>query len=101
MKDEIVECPCYHICSGLGLETKPWCRYRKADLPPAGMHSFNPKDTWCAPGVQANVLMLGYLLTGETGDTERLKPVLEQIRRWAQALRAEAIGAGRSGRSHK
>jgi hypothetical protein len=53
------------------------------------MHRFDPKDEWCPPGVQANVLMLGYMLSGETGEPERLRPALEQVRKWARELRQE------------
>lgn len=90
--DEVIECPCYRVCAGLGLEMKRWCRYRKSDLPPPGMRSFDPKDDWCPTGVQANVLMLGYMLSGERGDPERLKPVLEQVRLWARELRKQPVG---------
>jgi hypothetical protein len=88
---EIVECPCYYICSGLGIETKEWCRYRKSAVPPAGMYHFNPKETWCVPGVQAIILMLGYMLTGEKAESQRTREVLEQVRQWAQGLRSEAV----------
>jgi hypothetical protein len=89
-QDEVIECPCYRLCAALGLELRRWCRYRKADLPPPGLHRFDPKDEWCPPGVQASVLMLGYMLSGETGDQERLRPALEQVRRWAQRMKREA-----------
>jgi len=92
MSDEIIECPCYRVCAGLGLETKRWCRYRPSDLPPPGMHRFDPKEEWCPAGVQANVLMLAYMLSGETGDPERLKPLLDQVRAWARELRGEPAG---------
>jgi len=92
MNDDIIECPCYHVCSALGIETRTWCRYRKSDLPPPGLHNFNPKDTWCPPGVQANVLMLGYMVAGETRDRERLEPVLDQVRNWAAELRRQRGG---------
>jgi hypothetical protein len=87
--EQTIECRCYHVCAGLGLETKQWCRYRKSDLPPTGMHRFDPKEDWCPTGVQASVLMLGYMLSGETGDPERLRPALEQVRKWARELRRE------------
>ena len=93
-QDEIIECPCYRVCAGLGLEMKQWCRYRKSDLPPPGMHRFDPKEEWCPPGVQANVLMLGYLLSGETGNPDRLRPILEQVRSWAEDVRGERSGYG-------
>ena len=95
--DEITECPCYHVCAGLGLETKRWCRYRESQAPPPGMHRFNPKDEWCPAGVQANVLMLGYMLAGERGDPERLKPVLEQVREWARELPRKPASYGPTG----
>ena len=69
------------------METGIWCCYRKSDLPPPGMHAFNPKDTWCPAGVQANVLMLGYMLAGEATDAARLQPVLDEVRTWARELR--------------
>jgi len=95
--DEIIECPCYRVCAGLGLEMKRWCRYRKSDLPPPGLSSFDPKEQWCPAGVQANVLMLGYMLAGQTADADRLKPVLEQVREWARALRREPAGYSPAG----
>ena len=64
-----------------------------AGLPP-GMHRFDPKEEWCPPGVQANVLMLGYLLSGETGNPDRLRPILEQVRSWAEDVRGERSGYG-------
>ena len=57
-QDDIIECPCYRICAELGVEMGRWCRYREADAPPAGMHDFDPKSTWCEPGVQAMLLMM-------------------------------------------
>ena len=60
-RDEIIECPCYRICSALGIETGAWCRYRKSSVPPPGMHRFDPKDEWCEPGTQATLLMLDKL----------------------------------------
>ena len=92
MIDEIIACPCYPVCSQLGIETGMWCRYRKSDLPPPGMHAFDPKETWCPAGVRANVLMLGYMLAGNDGDANRLNPVLEQVRRWARELRKKPAG---------
>lgn len=56
--DEIIQCPCYEVCLSLGVEMGRWCRYRKSEVPPPGMHRFNPRDTWCPPGVQASVLLL-------------------------------------------
>ena len=91
-QDEILECPCYRVCAGLGLEMKRWCRYRKSDLPPPGMHRFDPKEEWWPPGVLANVLMLGYMLSGEAEDRKRLRPALEQVRKWARELRRERSG---------
>jgi hypothetical protein len=92
VNDRMIQCPCYPICSGLGIETGQWCRYRRSDLPPPGIHRFDPREIWCPSGVQANVLMLGYLLAGQTRDAERLKPALEQVRRWARHLRAQRVG---------
>ena len=89
--DTIVACPCYPVCSALAVETGMWCRYRKSDLPPPGMHAFNPKDTWCPAGVRANILMLGYMLAGNTGDASQLKPVLDEVRNWARELRREPV----------
>jgi len=97
--EQIIECPCYPICSGLGLETGRWCRYRPSDLPPPGMHKFNPKDTWCPPGVQANVIMLGHMLAGDKADPERLQPALDSVRRWLHDLRnqpASSYGRGQA-----
>jgi len=89
MTDEVIECPGYPICSGLGLETSQWCRYRKSDLPPPGMRKFDPKETWCPSGVQANVLMLGYMLAGRKEDPETLQPALDSVRRWLRELRSQ------------
>ena len=90
-REQIIECPCYPICSALGVETGQWCQYHKSDLPPPGLHTFNPKDTWCPPGVQANVIMLGHMLA-ERGDAPgQLQSVLQQVRRWARELRPEPI----------
>lgn len=89
MTDEITECPCHPICSGLGLETGQWCRFQKSDLPPPGMRKFDPRDTWCRAGVQANVLMLGYMLAGRKEDPEALRPALDSVRRWLRDLRSQ------------
>lgn len=91
-EDKIIECPCYRICAGLGLELKRWCRYRKSDLPPPGLHRFDPKDEWCPTGVQANVLLLGYMLSGKSDDPGQLTPMLEQVRNWARELRKQPAG---------
>ena len=88
-----VECPCYPICSGLDLETGPWCRYHTSDLPPPGMHKFDPKRTWCPPGVQANVLMLAYMLAGDDQDRPRLRSALDKVRRWLGAVRGQPAGS--------
>ncbi len=90
-REQIIECPCYPICANLGIQPGRWCRYRKSDLPPPGLHSFNPKDTWCLPGVQANLIMLAYMLAGEERESHKLTPALEQVRRWVQELRAPPI----------
>jgi len=92
MNDDLIQCPCHPVCASLGVEAGQWCRYRKSDLPPPGLHNFNPKDTWCPPGVQANVLLLAHMLEGGTGDPERLKSALERVRGWAQELRTEPVG---------
>jgi len=92
LNEEIVECPCYRICTGLGIETGQWCRYRKSALPPPGMHRFDPKETWCPPGVQANLLMLAYMLARGREDTGKLQTALEEVRRWARELRGEPAG---------
>jgi len=89
MTDEVIECPCHPVCAGLGLETAQWCRYRKSDLPPPGMRKFDPKETWCPSGVQANVLMLGYMLAGRKEDPETLQPALDSVRRWLRELRTQ------------
>jgi hypothetical protein len=86
MNDEIIQCPCYHVCAALGVEMKRWCRYRKSDLPPPGMYRFDPKGEWCPAGLQANVLMLGYMLSRETESAERLGPLLDEVRKWARDL---------------
>jgi hypothetical protein len=96
MKNDLVECPCYPICSELGIEMSTWCRYRESEVPPPGMRSFEPKDDWCPSGVQANVLMLGYMLAGGE-DPERLRAALEHVRRWARELRADRQGYSPTG----
>ena len=90
-QEQLIECPCYPVCSGLGIQPGRWCRYRRSDLPPPGVHSFNPKDTWCPPGVRANVTMLGYMLAGGQQESHKLTPALEQVRRWVQELRSPPI----------
>ncbi len=92
MNDEIIECPCYRICSALGVETGQWCRYRKSDLPPPGMHRFEPKETWCPPGVQASVMMLARLLAGEDAGIEGLQRALASITSWVRDLRSPERG---------
>ena len=90
-REEIIECPCYRVCTGLRLQVAKRCRYRKSDLPPPGMHRFDPKEDWCPTGVQASVL-LGYMLSGETGDHERLQSALDQVRTWTAELRRSQTG---------
>ena len=85
--DRIIECPCYWVCAGLEVATGRWCRYRESAVPSPGMHRFDPKDEWCPTGVQANVLMLGYMLADGRGEPERLRPALDRVRGWAQELR--------------
>jgi len=97
MNEDIVECPCYPICSGLGLEMKRSCRYRKSDLPPPGMHVVNPKDDWCPAGVQASVLMLAYMLSGDAGRAGALPLALARVRQWAQDIRQEQESDGPPG----
>ena len=91
--DDIVECPCYPICAALEVGLGPWCRYRPSDLPPPGMHRFDPKESWCPPGVRANLLMLSYLVSGGALKPEEIEHILQRIRRWPQELRAQAGGA--------
>ena len=89
--DEIIECPCYQVCEGLSLEMSTWCHYSTAAVPPPGTVRFDPKEAWCPPGVQANVLMLGYMLTKGEGDPERLQMMLAQVRQWAKEIRGESV----------
>ena len=92
--DELTTCPCYHVCCGLGLEMLRWCRFDSRDLPPPGMYVFNPKDSWCRPGVQAAVLMLGYLLSHSGGDRETLDGLLSQVRQWTAEQRPTSPPTG-------
>lgn len=85
MNDEIIECPCYRVCALLGVEPRQWCRYRKSDLPPPGMHRFDPKETWCPPGVQANVMMVAYLVAGRKDEDGEIARALDDVRRWVRA----------------
>ena len=96
--DPIIECPCYWICAALGVKMAGWCRYRESAVPNPGMHRFDPQETWCPGGVQANVLMLGYMLIGQNRDPEALKPALEQVRQWAEGLRQKEHGYDPAGR---
>jgi hypothetical protein len=68
-QEEIMQCPCYPICSDLSGGTKQWCRYRRSDLPPPGMHAFDPRQEWCEPGTRAALLLLSTLAhqVGERG----------------------------------
>jgi len=93
-QDEVIECPCYRVCAGLGLEMKRWCRYRKSDLPPPGLWWVRPKEEWCPTGVQASTLLLGYTLA-EGGDSETLRGALARVRQWAQGLRSREASAYR------
>jgi hypothetical protein len=86
-RDPVIECPCYRICSALGVKTSTWCRYRKSAAPPVGMHRFDPQETWCPGGVQANVIMLGYMIVGQNRDPKALAPALAKVREWAATLR--------------
>lgn len=90
MNDHIIECPCYRVCALLGVEPQQWCRYRKSDLPPPGMHRFDPKETWCPPGVRSAVLMVSYLVAGRKVDGEDVTRALRDVRRWAQSDKGEA-----------
>lgn len=85
-QEQIIQCPSHPICSGLHIETGPWCRYRKSDLPPPGAGTFDPRDTWCPPGLQAAVLILGYLAAQRNGPAEPLDSAMEKIRSWADRL---------------
>lgn len=85
--DELVECPCYRICSMLGIELDRWCRYYTSELPPPGTWRFDPKEKWCPPGVQANVLMLSALLTNGTMTAENLEAALLKVREAVRDLR--------------
>ena len=89
MNDETIECPCYRVCALLGVEPRQWCRYRKSDLPPPGMHRFDPKETWCPPGMQANVMMLAYLVAGRKDEDGEITRALDDVRRWVRAQRRE------------
>jgi len=89
MNEEVIECPCRQICTSLGIETGRWCRYRKSDLPPPGMHSFDPKEKWCQPGVQANVMLLAHLVRRNGSKPATLDSLVEQVRRWAKDSRSE------------
>ena len=71
-EEEIIACPCFSICRGLGVELKTWCRYRKSDVPPPGMHRFDPKETWCPPGVQALLLMMERLSERLSGNRREM-----------------------------
>jgi hypothetical protein len=83
-KDEVIECPSYRVCGGLGLEMRQRCCYRTSELPPPGMHRFDPKEEWRPAGVQANVLMLGYMLSGEAANPAATGDALARVRRWAR-----------------
>lgn len=87
--DTLIECPCYRICAGLGIAPNRWCSYHKSELPPPGTWRFDPKEKWCPPGVQANVMMLGFMLSGEKDKPEQLSTALEQVRQWARELREQ------------
>lgn len=86
----VIECPCHRICAALGVRMSPWCRYRGSAAPPPGTHRFDPQETWCPGGVQANVMMLGYMLIGQNRDPEALAPALAKVREWAARLRPES-----------
>ena len=85
---EIIECPCYPICRALDIETGAWCRYKKSQLPPPGLHRFDPKETWCPPGVQANLMLLAYILTRQE-DHADLQEALAKAREFTAQWRAK------------
>ncbi len=91
-KDDIIECPCYRICSALGIESGRWCSYHTAELPPPGTWRFNPKEEWCPPGVQANVMMLSSLLPQGSVKPETLEAALLKVREAIQDLRNSPAG---------
>jgi hypothetical protein len=86
--DEIVACPCYRICSVLGIEPGRWCSYHTSDLPVPGLWRFDPKEKWCPPGVQANVMMLSALLTNGDMTAEHLESVLKKVREMIRTFHA-------------
>ncbi len=94
MNDKVIECPCHRVCSLLEVATGRWCRYRESQVPPPGMHSFDPKDTWCPAGMQASVIMLGYMLAGEKRGADELGSVLAEVREWARSLQAAPATMG-------
>ena len=85
----VAHCPCHRVCASLRRELKRWRRYRKSDLPPPGMHRFDPKDEWRPTGVQANVLMLGYTLS-ERGSPDALRFALARVPQWSKELRHQS-----------
>jgi hypothetical protein len=51
------------------------------------MRKFDPRQTWCPGGVQANILMLGYMLAGRKENPELLQPALDSVRHWLREIR--------------
>jgi len=95
--NEIIECPCYRICRALDIETGIWCRYRKSQVPPVGLHRFDPKESWCPPGVQANLMLLAYILTRQGEDHADLQEALSKARAFAAQWRAKSDNYDPSG----
>lgn len=91
MKDEMVECPCYAICVGLGIQVGRWCRFRPSELPHPGVTEFRPESTRCPPGLQATVLLLGHMLAD--GDNRALSQKLGQVRNWVKSIRDRQDGS--------
>ncbi len=85
MNDQIVACRCLRICATLGVELGQWCRYHTSDLPPPGMARFDPKESWCPPGVRANIMMLAYLVSRREDPDGEIPHVLDRVRQWVRA----------------
>ncbi len=86
MRDDVVACPCYEVCRGLGTGLGQWCTFRRSEAPNPGMARFRPEETWCAPGVRATVAMLGYMLANGVGGSA-FADKLGEVRTWVQSLR--------------
>lgn len=86
-------CPCYAICSSLGIEQGQWCRYRQSDVPPPGQHHFVSEEEQRPGGVQADIQMLACLLTeGCPTAAALLRAALARVQDWARAFREEHAG---------